>query len=268
MDNLVFLIKSHAPHLNYTKQLVETTAEHNKYNIPVYLSIPKSQEHVFKNNIDTSLCNIIYDEDIIQGDINQNWFTQQLVKMKFSETRLSNNYLWIDSDSYFLKDFYVSDFMYDDITPYTTMHENKDLFQWMATKGNMLDNVWKSYTSDRDKVKEVFNRQGKYYDWTCPNLWSVKVFEHMKQHYLEPNNLTYEQLLSYVPGELIWYGEYLLASEAIRIVPCESWFKPFHYLQQLLDFKHEGNTEETIAKNFLGIVMPSKETTQLRFKSC
>ena len=86
MDNLVFLIKSHAPHLNYTKQLVETTAEHNKDNIPVYLSIPKSQEHVFKNNIDTSLCNIIYDEDIIQGDINQNWFTQQLVKLDYQIT--------------------------------------------------------------------------------------------------------------------------------------------------------------------------------------
>jgi hypothetical protein len=31
------------------------------------------------------------------------------------------------------------------------------------------------------------------------------------------------------------------------------------------DYRNEGHTEETIAKNFLGIVMPSKETTQLRF---
>jgi hypothetical protein len=42
MDNLVFLFKSHAPHVHYTKQLIETTAEHNKDNIPVYLSIPKT----------------------------------------------------------------------------------------------------------------------------------------------------------------------------------------------------------------------------------
>lgn len=265
MDNLVFLIKSHSPHLNYTKQLVETTAQHNKDNIPVYLSIPKSQEKLFKDNIDTNLCNIIFDEDIIKGDVNQNWFTQQLVKIKFSETGLCNNYLWIDGDSYFVRDFYISDFMFDKDTPYTTIHENKDLFQWMATKGDLLDNVWKSYIEDRDKVKTLFNREGKYYDWTCPNLWSVKVFDHMKENYLKPNNLTYEQLLSYVPGELIWYGEYLLATQAIRLVPCESWFKPFHYLQQLIDYKNEGHTEETIAKNFLGIVMPSKETNQLRF---
>ena len=266
MDNLVFLVKSHAPHLDYTKQLIETTAKHNKDNIPIYLSIPKSQENIFKDNIDTTLCNIIFDEDIIKGDLSQNWFTQQLVKMKFSETGLCNNYLWIDGDSYFIKDFYVSDFMFDEETPYTTIHENKDLFQWMATKGNMLDNILKSYIEDRSKVKNLFNRPGKYYDWTCPNLWSVKVFEHMKENYLEPNNLTYEQLLSYVPGELIWYGEYLLATQPIRLVPCESWFKPFHFLEQMEDYRNEGHTEETIAKNFLGIVMPSKETTQLRFE--
>lgn len=265
MDNLVFLIKSHFPHLNHTKQLIETTSQHNKDNIPVYLSIPKSQENIFKDNIDTTLCNIIFDEDIIKGDLNQNWFTQQLVKMKFSETGLCNNYLWIDADSYFIKDFYIFDFMFDEKTPYTTIHENKDLFQWMATQGNLLDNVKNSYIIDRDKVRNIFGRSGKYYDWTCPNLWSVKVFEHMKEHYLTPNNLTFEDLLSYVPGELIWYGEYLLASEAIRIVPCESWFKPFHYLQQMIDYKQQGNTEYTLSKNFLGIVMPSKETKQLRF---
>jgi hypothetical protein len=265
MDNLVFLIKSHAPHIQYTKQLVETAEKHNKDKIPVYLSIPKSQNTIFRNSIDTNLCNIIFDEDVIQGTLEQNWFTQQLVKIKFSECNIGENYLWIDGDSYFLKDFYISDFMFDNETPYTTIHENKDLFQWMATKGNMLEEVLQSYKSDRDKVRQLFNRQGKYYDWTCPNLWSVKVFEHMRNHYLEPNNLDYEQLLAYMPGELVWYGEYLLASEAIRIIPCESWFKPFHYLQQMLDYKEQGHTEETIAMNYLGIVMPSKETNQLRF---
>jgi hypothetical protein len=33
----------------------------------------------------------------------------------------------------------------------------------------------------------------------------------------------------------------------------------------MLDCKNQGNTEETLAKNYLGIVMPSKETNQLKF---
>ena len=265
MDNLVFLFKSHAPHIHYTKQLIETAIKHNRDNIPLYLSIPKQQEQLFKDTIGTDGYTMIFDEDVIFDNIHQNWFTQQLVKMKFSETKLCNNYLWVDGDSYFINDFFIHDFMFDSETPYTTLHENKDLFQWMSTKGNLLESVKDSYERDRKLVMDTFGRVGKYYDWTCPNLWSVKVFNHMKQHYLEPNNLSYEQLLQVVPGELIWYGEYVLASEAIRLVTCDSWFKPFHYLEQLNDYKQQGHTEETISKNYLGIVMPSKETNQLRF---
>lgn len=265
MDNLVLLFKSHRPHLNYTKQLLETAIEHNRDRIPIYIAVPKHQQALFKDALGESDYTLIADEDILQGEVPQSWITQQLVKMKFSELGVCQNYLWVDGDSYFIRDYYITDFMYTEDIPYTTMHENKDLFQWMATKGNLLDSVLKSYREDRDKVREVFGRTGKYFDWTCPNLWSVKVFEHMKEHYLLPNNLTFQTLLQHVPGELIWYGEYLLASQAIPLIPCESWFKPFHYLEQMLDCKKQGNTEETLAKNFLGIVMPSKETNQLRF---
>ncbi len=266
MENLAFLVKSYNKHLPWTKQLIDTINTHNKDNIKVYLSIPNQDVSLFKNNIDTQNCEIITDEEVVKNDISQNWFTQQLVKMKFSEMGVCKNYFWIDGDSYFIRDFYLSDFMYDEETPYTTIHENKDLFSWMAqTNMSLLNSVLNSYQNDRKKVMDIFDRKGKYYDWTCPNLWSVKVFEHMKENYLKPNNLTYVDLLKHVPGELIWYGEYLLASEAIRIVPCEPWFKPFHYLQQMIDCKNQGNTEETLSKNYLGIVMPSKETNNLKF---
>ena len=265
MQNLVLLFKSHQPHLHYTKQLLETAIRHNRDNIPIYISVPKAQEKVFKDILGTVGYTLLFDEDIIGSPVPQSWMTQQLVKLEFSRAGLSRNYLWVDGDSYFIRDFYVEDFMYTQDIPYTTIHENKDLFQWMATKGSLLDSVLTSYRADRDKVRDIFGRTGKYYDWTCPNLWSVDVFDHMQKNYLEPNNLKFVNLLEYVPGELVWYGEYLLASQAIPIIPCESWFKPFHYLQQMVDCKNEGNTEETLAMNYLGIVMPSKETNQLRF---
>lgn len=266
MENLVFLVKSYRNHLNYTEQLINTINIHNKDGIKIYLAIPDSDIKLFNDNIDTSNCEIISDETIVGNNINQTWLTQQLVKMKFSEMNLCKNYFWIDGDSYFIRDFHVSDFMYTDDIPYTTIHENRDLFSWMAeTNIHLLKDVLKSYQNDRQKVMDLFGRTGKYYDWTCPNLWSVKVFDHMKENYLIPNNMTFESLLQYVPGELIWYGEYLLATQAIPIIPTDSWFKPFHYLQQMHDCKNRGNTEETLAMNYLGIVMPSKETNQLRF---
>jgi|TARA_R110000744_G_scaffold40153_3_gene91094 hypothetical protein len=266
MENLVFLIKSYHNHLSYTKQLIDSVNKHNKDNIKVYLAIPEADIELFKSNVDTSSLEIITDESITGTRQNQTWHLQQLVKMKFSEMNLCKNYFWIDGDSYFIRDFFISDFMYNEEIPYTTIHENKDLFSWMAeTDMNLLRGVLESYQADRQKVMDTFNRTGKYYDWTCPNLWSVKVFDHMRENYLIPNKLTFETLLQYVPGELIWYGEYLLASQAIPIIPAEPWFKPFHYLQQMNDCKSKGNTEETLSMNYLGIVMPSKETNQLRF---
>ena len=128
MENLVFLVKSYRNHIYWTKQLMETIKIHNKDNIKVYLSIPEADIQLFNDNVDTSVCEIISDEDVVKGTVHQNWYTQQLVKMKFSEMGLCKNYFWIDGDSYFIRDFYLSDFMYDEETPYTTIHENKDLF--------------------------------------------------------------------------------------------------------------------------------------------
>ena len=105
MENLVFLVKSYRNHLNYTKQLIDTINIHNKDNIKVYLAIPESDIELFNQNIDMSKCEILSDESIVGNNISQTWFTQQLVNMKFSEMCLCKNYFWIDTDSYFIKDF-------------------------------------------------------------------------------------------------------------------------------------------------------------------
>ena len=111
----------------------------------------------------------------------------------------------------------------------------------------------------------VFERTGKLFDSVCPNLWSSKVLTHMVDNYLNPNELTFESLLQHIPGELIWYTEYLLATRVIPIIPCEGWFKAFHYVEQMEECRALGNTEETLSINYLGIVMPSKQTRELRF---
>ena len=48
---------------------------------------------------------------------------------------ICENYLCIDSDSEFIRDFYYSDFMYNDNTPYTIMHESKGFLETMENIG-------------------------------------------------------------------------------------------------------------------------------------
>ncbi len=264
MHKLVLFIKSYDGHLEYTKQLVETIKKFNVDNIPTFLSVPKSQVGLFDDNIDTDYVTLMNDEEIVGKDLSDNWYGQQLVKMSFSQTNICENYLWIDADSYFIRDFNLHDFMANEDTPYTNITECRDLLTWCATKPDKT-HVFQSFANDRLRVMDLFDRKGKLFDSVCPNLWSSKVLNHMKKNYLDPNKIGFEGLLHQVPGELIWYTEYLLATKVIDIIPTEGWFKAFHYLDQMNDCKAQGNTEKTLSYNYLGIVMPSKETRELRF---
>ena len=272
MEKLTLFVKSYNGHLDHTVQLIDSIREHNVDNIKTYLSIPKDQSYLFEDRIDTDVCEILYDEDIVGKDLVDNWHAQQLVKMKFSQTGLAENYLWIDADSYFIRPFDVSNFMHirtnraalaEDI-PYTNITECRDLLSFCATRP-AYKHVFESYAKDRVNVMNLFSRKGKLFDSVCPNLWSSKVLIHMVENYLKPNELTFELLLQHVPGELIWYTEYLLATNVIPIIPCEGWFKAFHYVEQMEECRALGNTEETLSINYLGIVMPSKQTRELRF---
>ena len=264
MHKLALFIKSYDGHLAYTKQLVESIKQYNVDNIPIYLSVPENQLSKFREHVDTDCLTIMADEEIVASLVVNNWYGQQLVKMNFSQLGLCENYLWIDADSYFIRPFSLTDFMATDDTPYTNITECRDLLTWCAIRPERA-HVFESFASDRLKVMKLFNRTGKLYDSVCPNLWSSRVLTHMKENYLEPNNLNFESLLQQVPGELIWYTEYLMATRVIDIWPTEGWFKAFHYLDQMNSCRFLGNTEETLAMNYLGIVMPSKETNELRF---
>ena len=65
MHKLALFIKSYDGHLAYTKQLVESIKQYNVDDIPIYLSIPKSQLSKFKNHVDTDCLTIMTDEEIV-----------------------------------------------------------------------------------------------------------------------------------------------------------------------------------------------------------
>ena len=159
MHKLGLFIKSYNGHLEYTKQLVETIKKFNVDNIPTFVSVPKSQVGLFDDNIDTDYVTLMNDEEIVGKDLSDNWYGQQLVKMSFSQTNICENYLWIDADSYFIRDFNLYDFMANEDTPYTNITECRDLLTWCATKPDKT-HVFQSFANDRLKVMELFGNLG------------------------------------------------------------------------------------------------------------
>jgi hypothetical protein len=157
--------------------------------------------------------------------------------------------------------------MFDDETPYTVIHEQKELFTWSRPRIQQLGfNPKDGFMNDRKKIMDIFERAGRCYDFgPSPVIWSSKVWESLEQNYQIPNNLTFEDLLKYSHSEFSWYGEALLAFKSISIYPIEPLFKVFHFPLQLIEYKRDGITEEMISENHLGIVLQSNYNAPIQY---
>jgi len=157
--------------------------------------------------------------------------------------------------------------VFDD-TPYTVMHQQKNLFQWSCRYRRELGfDPQESFNECRTKIGQLFNRPFKVnYDFgPIPVIWSSKVWKSLEENYLQPNNLTFEQLIQYEASEFTWYGEWLLASKTIDIYPIEPLFLVFHYPLQLDQFYKQNYTLEDISKCYFGIVMSSSFNAPINY---
>ena len=262
MHKIVLYCKSFNRDFERVKVLLESIKKYNIDNIPFYISVPKNDYTLFSQ---LEGANVVLDEDIFS--LSDNWVAQQIVKSNFWKLEIAENYVCLDSDSYFIRPFKVSDFMFDENTPYTVIHEQKELFSWSVTKTKELGfDPKEGFINDRQKIMDLFERKGRHYDFgPSPIIWSSKVWKSLEEQYMTPNGLTFPDLIEYSPSEFSWYGEALLAFKAIEIYPVEPLFKVFHYPQQYIEYKQQNVTEEMIAQNYMGIIMQSNFNAPLKY---
>jgi hypothetical protein len=261
MNNVVLYCKSYRPDFPHLLKLCESVAAYNRDNLPFYISVPSRDIATLFDIIPEALLTNVYvisDDSIMDGPLPDNWLSQQLVKSSFWKVGVCENYFMLDSDTYFIRDFTVSDFMYDEDTPYTTCHEQKDLFSWSVWNSDQLGfDPRKSFIDDKLKIMNVFGRTGKCYDFgPGPIMWSVKVWQTLDET-LKLNGMTFADALNICPSEFTWYGETIMSTQVIRLMPVEPVFKSFHYYQQYMDYKAMGITEEHLSQNYMGIGMQS-----------
>lgn len=268
MEKFSIYCKSYRGDLERVKILAESIEQYNIENIPFYISCPKSDYDLFRKSLSNNI-NLIIDEDIVQKNYDENWKSQQIIKSQFWKYIKVKNYLCIDSDSYFIKPFYYNDFLVDEETPYTIMHQQKNLFQWTAKYSTELGfDPQTGFNDTREKIgKNIFGRTFKVnYDFgPSPVIWSSKVWECLEEQYMRPNDLSFKDLIEYEASEFTWYGECLLAFKPIEIYPLEPLFLVFHYRQQFEQMYNQGYTEKDIAKCYFGIIMTSNWGAPLKY---
>lgn len=265
MCNVILFCKSYRQDMYRARRLAASIHRYNGDAIPFYISVPEKDLEQFQKCFTGLPCEFLSDEEILMkskavfGEIPKDFpehLGQQLVKLEFWRMGLCKNYIWLDSDSYFIKRFTHKDFFLDEETPYTVRHHAEELmdFARRTGRGKIIDD----FNRMAVKFQKMFQRQGPLYDFGGPPLpWSVKVLENLYEDYLNPEGKTIFSLLAEYPCEMQLYGEYALHCQKIPIVPVASFFKIFHYKEQFFESQSKGESEFEWSQNYLGVIMQS-----------
>jgi hypothetical protein len=263
MDNIVLYCKSYHRDVQRAKVLFESIQKHNKDGIKFFVTVPQDDLKLFRDVLGTANYTLIPDEEITKMYVG--WVGQQIAKAQFWKLGFCENYLCLDSDSQFMRDFTKADFMFTDTIPYTVCHENKDFFETME-KFPMPFDPYESYKKERLAVMELFDRKGVIYDFgPSPVIWSRKVWESLEANYFKPNGLTFEDAIQSIPSEFTWYGEWLLTNKDIPIYPRGAIFRSFHYKHLYEMERSRGLTLKMIAKYYLGYILNTSWDSPLTF---
>ncbi len=261
----ILLIKSFEKDINRAALLLESIEKYNRDNIPVYISVPQRDLALFQAKMGAQRCHWLTDEQVflanpcariedlagVDGRL-----IQQVIKAEVWRVVGCKAYLAIDSDSYFIRDFYVHDFMHASGYPYTILHQNKDFMQNVL---NMKQpKALENFLHESRTMKAEFQRQGPDYDFgPSPLLWAADVWRALDERHLQPKGETLLQAIIRIPSEIRWYGEALLAFQTMPIIPVAPYFRVYYYDWLYYSLRRQGETEALLTPLFMGVVQQS-----------
>ena len=273
MKDLVLYCKSYSKDFLRLKRLLGSIQKFNVDRIPFYISTPIADKHLLQEILGADGYIWIADEDIVAANPKASFekykamsggLSQQIVKSEFWRLGLAENYLCLDSDSLFIRNFQKSDFLSSDGIPYTVLHQNKELFQIASNRGQ--DKVERDLRLEAERVKTLFGRSGpNFYCAPAPFIWSAKVWKSLDTEFLQPQGISLWELITPEHPETLIYGEALLKFHAIPLIAIEPLFRIYHYDWQYFLMKRLGETEAKVAKHYLGIIYQSAWESELNY---
>jgi hypothetical protein len=274
--DFVLYCKSYRRDLLRVKRLLASLRQHNIQSIPFYISTPEADKAVlFELLGEGSDFHWISDESIIKANprapvgiekTRPGGIAQQVIKSEFWRLGVAENYLCIDSDSIFIRDFGKADFLGPDGVPYTVLHQNKELFQMASNRGHLR--VEQELRKEAETVKALFGRDGpNYYCAPAPFIWSAQVWNSLDTQYLQPKGMTLWDLITPDHPESLIYGEALLKFQAIPVRAIEPLFRIYHYDWHFYLSRRLGETQDKLKQNFLGLIYQSSWESELDYGS-
>jgi hypothetical protein len=262
---IVLFCKSYKKDVLRVKNLIDSIHLFNQDNIPLFISTPFEDKKIFDAYINPKSYIWIDDLEICKANPKfknefleniQGHTSQQIIKSEFWRLGLCQNYLCLDSDAEFIKNFKKSDFLDPNGVPYIIMHTADDFINEM--KHNGKEEVIQNFLRESALVKKFFQRTGTDYDFgPSPFIWSGKVWEYLDEEILSKKNMSIWDAIKLFPMEMRWYGETFLASNMVSRKSLKPLFKVYHYDWQFKNDLKNGIGINHLKNSHLGIVQQS-----------
>ena len=256
------------------RRLLESINQFNVDRLDFYISTPEVEKNLLVEMLGEKGYIWVADEDIVRANTKADFakyqsipgsLSQQIIKSEFWRLGYAENYLCLDSDCLFIRNFYKADFLSPDGVPYTVLHQNKELFQIAANRGH--SKVERDLRVEAERVQALFDRRGPhFYCAPAPFIWSAKVWQSLDMRYLTPKGISLWELVSSQHPETLIYGEALLKYCAIPLIAIEPLFRTYHNDWQYFLMRRLGETEAKLAKNYLGIIYQSAWESELNLE--
>jgi hypothetical protein len=260
--NFIFFCKSFKGDLHRLKILVNSFNEFNIENLKLVISIPKSDLPYFNITLNENI-NLITDESYTLSHLTNydykgtkaGYINQEICKLTFWKTDIALNYFCLDSDSQFIRPFSISDFMYNDVTPYTVLVQDKDL---------SLDKYYrKKFWIDRyATVKKIYNeinhKDNRYRTCHGHQTFNSLVLKSLENDFMIPRGYNYLDLIKIAPLEFTWYNVWFQKCKIVEEIACEPIFKTIHTRREYFFGKLQLLYLNDFANEYVGIVLNSK----------
>lgn len=258
--NMVLMCKTYLKNLPALKILKESIDKYNVDKIPFYIVAPSEDIKIIRSELlngnEDYFLDFIQEDKLIDNSLGNGWLDQQVIKLRFYKLKVCDFYLVLDSDSYFIRDFYISDFMYDDHTPYIVCHEGKS--------GTLLNTKFGNTQAMYNKeefIRKFFDRRGKHYRFlTSPFMFSSHVCRELDKQYGA------DWCIKLCSCEAAWHGEMLL-SMGLPYKPTELFFECMVYQGKLDLWRKLKISTKDISNQYLGIGMQDKLLKEHRYEN-
>lgn len=255
-----FLLKTYLGDLQETSALVESFNKHNVGNLPLDIVVPKSDINFFQAFSSETIT--VLSEDLIPatytqvsiGGIRPGYINQEIVKLSYFRLNRSENYMCLDSDALFIRDFQMSDFMRQDGTPFTVLFEDRELKSdpeyrvehWVAREGQL------------QKIRNYLGVPEGMELLTCHGFQILQhsVLTVFEREILDSKQIDFLDLLKIAPYEFSWYN-YFLQLRNFPLAIREPYFRVIHSGSQFAFEKLLGRQTVDWSNGYIGIVLNS-----------